>query len=712
MQFLLLLLVFCFSLVEIKALQMGSFVSSDQSKTVFRVYATSAQKVELFLYASETGPVASVVPMKPYQGKTDSDLNHQVAKHTWEATVSGDVTGTWYKFRAVGNNGLDYQMVGQEVATRYRNAHAFLFHPEFGYMVDTTADGYKENPGTVLQRRTVGDQVHFSLKEGAFSDYALEVVPEGEFPNRVNDLAVSDPYCYQLNLENNRCQVVSFGKEFSLANRPAKPGLKKGHTIHEVHIKDLTYLLPGIPEGIRGTYKALSHPRTLKLLKDMFVTTIEFLPLHAFDRNAAPPGEINYWGYMTKSFFAMHEAYASEPLKSREEFRDAVDALHKIGVSVVLDVVYNHTSEGDHRGPVVSHKNLARDDYFRMWNAKKGFYLNTAGCGNVMASEKPVTRKLILDSLKFFYEVYGVDGFRFDLAAAIDKETLVLARKMLGEDALLSGEPWVAEGNPQWMRGDLNEIRLGKWNDQFRKAIKGGGGSPGFMNGEGNAEIMKILVRGEHSDFGGSGSYIDTSWGNSHPEGTINEIEVHDGPTLRDWLATYQLSESEIHARMRVAHTLLLTSVHTPILHFGQEFARTKNGHNNSYNQDNKINWIDYNLMKTNQSLNDFTVGLKRLRSHYDAFHFSNRIVDDRIWFFEARQNQSNAFAYKIKGTTHQFLVLVNGSVASGADFDLPEGVWDIVSDGQRLEDRGLGKVTNQHYFVHPSQAIILRQKI
>ncbi len=712
MQYLLFLLVFCICLVDLAALQMGSFVSSDQNKTIFRVYATNANKVELYLYTSETGPVAQVVPMKPYNGKTETEIDHQVSKNTWEVSVSQNLAGTWYKYRAEGNNGLDYTIQGNEVVTKYRNAHAFLFHPEFGYMVDTTASGYMDKPGAILKRKPSGDQVYFSLTQGNFSDYALEVVPEGEFPNRINALAVSDPYCYQLNLENNRCQVVSFGSEFEMSARPAKPGLKKGQTIHEVHIKDLTYLLPGIPESIRGTYKAVTHPKTLKLLKDMHVTTIEFLPLHAFDRHAAPPGEINYWGYMTKSFFAMHEAYASEPLKSRIEFKDAIDALHKIGVSVVLDVVYNHTSEGDHRGPVVSHKNLARDDYFRMWNPKKGFYLNTAGCGNVMASEKPVTRKLILDSLKFFYEVYGVDGFRFDLAAAIDKETLVLARRMLGEEALLSGEPWVAEGSPQWMRGDLNDIRLGKWNDQYRKAIKGGGGATGFMNGEANAEVMKILVRGEHSDFGGSGSYINTNWGNAHPEGTINEIEVHDGPTLRDWLATYQLSEAEIHARMRVAHTLLLTSVHTPILHFGQEFARSKNGHTNSYNQDNEINWIDYSLMQTNKELNDFTVGLKRLRTHYDAFHFSDRIVDDRIWFFEPRQNHSQAFAYKLRGTTHQFLILVNGSTTSGTDFDLPVGVWDVVSNGSQVEDRGLGKVTNQHYFVHPSQSVILRQKI
>lgn len=686
-----------------QALDYGSSV--DGSQTTFRVYATDASRVELVLYASEKGDVQSVIPLEK-EGGSDT-----LSKDSWSATVSSNLDGQWYKYRVFGGNSIPCEVGTKVIACDGENLDAFAFHPVDGWMADTTAPGYMDSYGAILDEESKDGKTWFHIEKGQASDYAIEVVKAGEYPTRLQGFAVSDPYCQQMSTFENRCQVVSFGDEFEADARPKAPGFIPGHVIHEVHLKDLTWLLPGIPAEIRGTYAALGHPQTLKKLRDMHVTTLELLPLHAFDRNAAPPGEINYWGYMTKGFFALHEPYASVDGNSRHEFRAAVDALHQAGISVVMDVVYNHTSEGDHRGPNVSFKNLARNEYFRMHDAKKGYYLNTAGCGNVVRSESPVARKLILDSLKFWHEVYGIDGFRFDLAAAIDAETLRQAREVLGPDVLMTGEPWVAEGSTQWNRGDLNEIHFGKWNDQYRKAVKGGWGAPGFINGQPIASTMEVLVRGEHGDFGGSGSVLNTSWGSINPYGIINEVEVHDGPTLYDHLQHFHISDEVAHARMKLAHALLLLSVHTPILHYGQEFARTKKGNENSYNQDSDVNWIDYSLQNQNRNLNDFTVALKKIRQRFDAFHHTDRIQDDRFYLLRGRDLQDHAFGWKLKGSDHEILVLVNGSIDTGVDFDLPAGTWTVLSDGNQASERGLGvQVTNGHYYVHPTQAIVLKR--
>lgn len=693
------------------SLELGSF--PDNGEMVFRVYATKADKVELLVYHHEQSDSFDLYPMHKYKGNPSSELDRQVAQNTWEVRLPSSVLNSYYSYRVSGNNSVPYVFVSPDTieADAGQKPELFLFNREYGYLVDSSNKAYADNPDGMIRRIDAGAKIRYTLSGALLEDYFFEVVPNGSFPDRVNNFPNSDPYCKEMSTYRNRCRAVSFGSEFNFSAAGKRQPFAHGRTIHEVHVKDLTYLMLGIPENIRGTYKAIAHPQTLKALRDMHVNAIEFLPIHESDPNSAPPGHINYWGYMTKSFFAVHSAYASKSGQQRLEFKEAVEALHKAGIYVILDVVYNHTAEGDHRGPIVSHKNLARNEYFRMWgNAKEGFYDNATGCGNTFASERPVGRKLILDSLKFWREVYQIDGFRFDLGAAIDKETFHLIRKTL-PDAFLSAEPWVAAGNPMWMRGDLNEIELGKWNDQYRIELKGGNGKTGFINGEGNEYMMRVLVRGEHAHFGGSGSYCDTSHGNTNPNSIVNEIEVHDGYTLNDWLDLYQLSDTEKQARIRLAHVLLLTSVNVPILHFGQEFARTKRGNSNSYDQDSDINWIDWTRRQKYAELSDFTVGLKKLRNNYDAFHFNQRITDDRIIFIDDRAGNNSAFGYVMRGSEYTFVVLINGSTQYGADFDLPAGVWDVISDGRVVADRALAKVTNNHYFLAGSETAILRQR-
>ena len=214
-------------------------------------------------------------------------------------------------------------------------------------------------------------------------------------------------------------------------------------------------------------------------------------------------------------------------------------------------------------------------------------------------------------------------------------------------------------------------------------------------------------------DFGGSGSFIFDKPGDTNPQSIINEIEVHDGYTLFDWLQHLRIPATEIDARIRLASTILLTSVNTPIIHLGQEFGRSKQGDKNSYDKDSNINYIDWSYKNKNRSLANFVNGLKKIRLYYDAFHFSNRIDDDQLVFLDDLQASPNAFGYQLKGARETFLVLLNGASDTGTDFHLPPGIWDVISNGTQVSPRGLGKVTNRHYYLHPtSSAILFKRKL
>ncbi len=709
---------------SLAALTLGARYEPETDRTVFKVFAASAKKVELVLYSSEKGTIDFSRQMDKISDVETNTLDRLVSTNTYGTQLKGDFRGHFYHYRVTGNSSLNYKKVDSRriLAQISKPVHIFLFNREYGYLELTSAPGYfDENPGveskTESQPKVIresvegGTQFQLIAAKKSFEDFFVEVMPEGTFPERINDYPVMDPYCKRISTFFNRCEIVDDPVSSSQSQGKRSPSFQAGHVIHEVHLKDLTMLLPGIPNEIRGTYQAISHPHTIRALKDLHVTTLEFLPLHHYDQSAAPPGHINYWGYMTIGFFALHEPYAAVEGQARIEFKQAVEALHEADISVVMDVVYNHTSEGDHRGPNVAFKNLGRDQYFRMHDAKKGYFLNTTGVGNTCRTESAVMRKLILDSLKFFVNTYEIDGFRFDLGAAIDPETFRAIRQQLPASVLLTAEPWVAAGAGQWGRADLNELEVGKWSDRYRVATKGNDSVPGFINGEANEQLMRILVRGEAREFGGSGSYIFDQPGNTNPRGVINEVEVHDGHTLYDWLAHVGIPESHREARIRLASTLLMTSVNTPILQFGQEFGRTKQGDHNSYDKDSEINYIDWSLRKSRASLANFTTGLKKLRSRHDAFHFQSRINDDRLIFLDDKQESPQAFGYQMKGSGEKFIVLLNGSPEGGVDFQLPEGIWNVVSNGEVVAPRGLGKVTNQHYYLHPSSSAILLQK-
>ncbi len=686
-----------------------------KNTTRFSLYATEASKVEVRVY--HDGNFTDYPMQKADQN--NSTLSSELIKDSWEYVHSEDLTGKSYHYILQDKQHIPFHIAdSQTVEVDKTEVDIFLFDTRKGYLIDTSAKGFMINKvddqdvdlsGALVTKIEKEHKTVFEIKKAyKFKDYSIQISNKGQFPKRIENYPTADPYCLDL-LENNACVIRS-----KPSRKIKRIGFKRGHTIHEVHLKDLTYLLDGIPDEIRGTYQAISHPQTLKTLQDMQVSTLEFLPLHSFDPSAAPPGHINYWGYMTRGFFALHRNYATNPDQTIEEFQQAVEALHSVGISVIMDVVYNHTSEGDHRGPTVSFKNLARDKYFRMWDAQKGYYLNSTGVGNTCKTESPVMRQLILDSLTYFSDYFGIDGYRFDLGAAIDKQTFRDIRAKLPKDTLLTAEPWVASDGAYWGRKDLNEIGLGKWSDGYRQDVRGGVGNSGWINGQANENSIKVLLRGEDKRFGGSGSYVYASPGNINHLSVINEVEVHDGYTLYDWIKKLNVTENILLARMRLAHTLLMVSVQTPILQLGQEFGRSKKGNKNSYDQDSAINWIDWKRAKQKpyKQLNDFTSALKKMRLHYDAFHFDKRINDERLIFINDKNNNHSAFGVIMKGSKYEFLVLLNGSDQYGAEFRFFNTIYDVISNGEKVSPRGLGKVQGGHYYLKPFSSAILRRKL
>ena len=693
----------------------GSYPFED--RTEFRVYVSDAKAVSVRVYGLQGG--FEDFPMEKLNPKTESGVDDTLLNNTWILTLGADLTNRSYHYVPYSINNIEYDQIDQNTLEAPRkDVDLFLFDKNSGYLIDTSARGFriiKSGPeemdlaGEIITKLKTESKTTFRLKgTHQLNDYFVQLSTEKTFPKRIDGYPTADPYCLDL-LDNNACRIRSKPRQ-----KLKQIGFRPGHAIHEVHIKDLTYMLAGIPDEIKGTYKAISHPVTLKLLKNMQVSTLEFLPLHSFDRMAAPPGHINYWGYMTRGFFALHRDYSHNRNNSIEEFQEAVNALHSIGISVIMDVVYNHTSEGDHRGPTVSFKNLARDDYFRMWDPKRGFYLNSTGVGNTCKSESAVMRKLIIDSLVYFTEYFGIDGYRFDLGAAIDQETFIRIRKALPVGTLLTAEPWVAADGAKWDRKDLNQIGMGKWSDGFRKDIRGDYYNPGWINGEGNENTVKVLLRGEDSRFGGSGSYVYANPGDINPFSVINEVEVHDGYTLFDWLKRFDIDDDAILRRMRLAHTLMLVSVQTPILQLGQEFARSKKGDKNSYDKDSEINWIDWQRASKEEfaKLNRFTNNLKKLRLHYDAFHFDKRVNNDRIIFINDKDNNQSAFGVIMRGSKYEFLILLNGSGKYGANFRFYNATYDLISDGATVNQRGLSKIIGGHYYLNPSSSAILRRQL
>ena len=418
--------------------------------------------------------------------------------------------------------------------------------------------------------------------------------------------------------------------------------------IYETHVRGFTQLHPEVREELRGTYAGLASEPALNYLRDLGVTAVELLPVHhivdesfLFER-----GLSNYWGYSTIGFFAPHSGYAATGQHGQEvrEFKGMVKALHRAGIEVILDVVYNHTAEGNHLGPMLSFKGVDNKSYYRLVPDDPRHYMDYTGTGNTLNAQHPSVLRLIMDSLRYWVIECHVDGFRFDLASALARELYDVDRlsaffDVIHQDPVLSqvkliAEPWDV-GPGGYQVGNF-PVLWSEWNGIYR-------------------DLMRDFWRGQASvgDFasrltGSSDLYEDDG---RHPFASINFITAHDGFTLRD-LVSYndkhneanlednrdgtddnrswncgvegETDDPEINAlrdrQQRNFLATLILSQGTPMLLGGDEFGRTQHGSNNAWCQDNEISWFDWSLLEENAELHEFVKKLIVLRRSHPVF--------------------------------------------------------------------------------------------
>lgn len=427
--------------------------------------------------------------------------------------------------------------------------------------------------------------------------------------------------------------------------------------IYEAHVRGFTKLNPEIPRKLRGTYAGLAHPAAISHLQALGITAVELMPIHHFLSNPghlAPQGLTNYWGYDSIAYLAPHASYCSKQGQQGQqvrEFKEMVKALHQAGIEVILDVVYNHTGEGNHMGPTVTLRGIDNTSYYRLMDGDARYYMDYTGCGNSLNVRNPQVLKLIMDSLRYWVLEMHVDGFRFDLASALARELHAVDRlaaffDIIHQDPVLAdvkliAEPWdVGEGGYQV--GGF-PLLWSEWNGKYRDTVRD------FWRGE-DSRLAEFAYR-----FTGSSDLYATNGRNPHA--SINFVTAHDGFSMRD-LVSYNEKHNEANGednrdgedhnrswnggvegstrdgkikklRAQQIRNFLATmflSQGVPMLLSGDEMGRTQQGNNNPYCQDNEISWLDWDFQEGNEALLDFTRQLIDFRRQHP-------VLRRRKWF-------------------------------------------------------------------------------
>ncbi|HXT86009.1 MAG TPA: glycogen debranching protein GlgX [Verrucomicrobiae bacterium] len=420
--------------------------------------------------------------------------------------------------------------------------------------------------------------------------------------------------------------------------------------IYEVHVKGFSYRKPDVPQELRGTYAGLAAPASISYLKSLGVTAVELMPIHDFldDKHLVDRGLKNYWGYNTTNFFAPAARYSASGDSGSQvaEFKSMVKALHREGLEVILDVVYNHTSEGNRLGPMLSFRGIDNLTYYRVTPDNPRCYMDYTGTGNTLNVRHPQVLRLIMDSLRYWATEMHVDGFRFDLAAALARELHDVDRlsaffDVIYQDPILSqlkliAEPWdVGEGGYQVGKFP---VLWAEWNGKYRDTVRR------YWKGD-HGQLSDLAYR----LMGSSDLYQRDG---RRPSASINFVTAHDGFTLND-LVSYNGKHNEangeqnrdgtnenyswnmgvegptsdpkiLEMRERQKRNLLATlflSQGVPMLLGGDEIGRTQKGNNNAYCQDNETNWFDWNGDERQQALLEFTEQLIRFRLEHPNFH-------------------------------------------------------------------------------------------
>jgi glycogen operon protein len=533
----------------------------------FSLFSRTATGAELVLFDREDGPPSRVVRIDPATNRT---------YHYWHCFVPGVRPGQFYGYRVEGppapERGLHFDPT------------KVLLDP-YGRGVVVPANYDRE------AARRVGDNAAVAMKS-----------------------VVVDPGAYD------------WEGDVPLA-RPAARTI-----IYEMHVRGFTRNPnSGVGEKTRGTYAGLIEK--VPYLQQLGITAVELLPVFQFDPLDCPPGKVNYWGYAPVSFFAPHQAYSSRqgPLGPVDEFRDMVKALHRAGIEVILDVVFNHTAEGDHRGPMLSFRGIDNPTYYILEDGG-GRYANYSGCGNTFNANHSVVRRMIVDSLRYWVEEMHVDGFRFDLAS-------ILARDASGHplpnppvlwdiesDPALAGIKLIAEA---WDAAGLYQVGsfIGdawkEWNGRFRDDVR-----DFFRAAPGSVRRVADRIVGSPEVYGHKGRIAEQS---------VNFVTCHDGFTLED-LVSYNHKHNEANGegnrdgcndnrswncgvegptddpaveklrnrQVKNFLTVTLMSLGVPMILMGDEVRQTQGGNNNAYCQDNEISWLDWSLLEKHADVHRF----------------------------------------------------------------------------------------------------------
>jgi len=565
----------------------------DGSGTNFAIYSEHAEWVDLCLFDQPNAPEKDRVRLP------------ERTTYVWHGYIHGLQPGQLYGYRVHGpfqpNDGLRF------------NSNKLLIDPyakALAGQVDWSASIFPYQPGN-------GD-----------ADLSFE---ENDDAAGMQKCVVVNPY---FDWEEDRLLCLPLSDSI----------------IYELHVKGFTKRHPEIPEALRGTYAGLAAKPSIQYLKRLGVTAVELMPVHAFltDKHLAEKGLTNYWGYNTTNFFSPDARYSSSGDRGAQvaEFKAMVRSFHREGIEVILDVVYNHTAEGNHMGPMLSFRGVDNPTYYRLVGDNQRYYMDYTGTGNSLNARHPQVLKLIMDSLRYWIEEMHVDGFRFDLASTLARELHDVDRlsaffDIIHQDPVISqvkliAEPWdVGDGGYQ-----VGNFPAGwaEWNGRYRDTVR-----RYWKSDEGQLSDLGYRLTGSSDLYDRDGR---------RPSASINFVTAHDGFTLHD-LVSYNGKHNEanqedsndgtndnyswnmgaegltddpeiIQRRERQKRNFLATlllSQGVPMILGGDEISRTQNGNNNAYCQDDEITWVDWSLDSCKIALMEFTQRLIQFRRDHPSLH-------------------------------------------------------------------------------------------
>ncbi|HPQ17691.1 MAG TPA: type I pullulanase, partial [bacterium] len=686
------------------------------SKKQFRVVLSksldkvnfSAADVEFIFSDNKKYPVISITEKRNESGKIKVLVCELGEEISVESQINGSVSVPGYK-------------AGQLVAGKIVDDPYFYRDIELGAIWTPEATTFRTFAPTALEV-----YVHYYLQPSGGEPYRYKMYPigngiweitlKGNLKNAYykfytvfvdDEYEIMDPYSKANTGTRGRCIIV--GDEVNIPIAPGPQFDNSEAIISEIHIREIS-IDENSDVKLKGKYLGLTEEPTyvpntqvttnLSHLAELGVNVVQIMPFQDFDNDEDNPG--HNWGYMPFHYNSPDGAYATKRYDITRiiEVKKMIDAFHKKGIKVVMDVVYNHTAEGNPEVRV-SFNGLAPDYYYRLRD--DGSYWNGSGCGNEFRSEAPMARKYIIDSLKYWVQEYKVDGFRFDLLGLIDLETVKLFTqelKKIKPDILIYGEPWTGGASAvpyATTKGTQKNQGFGVFNDNFRNAIKGGVSdkTKGYIQAGNNVAGIKKGVIGSITDFC------------AQPIETINYIECHDNYMLWDKIVMstqdLQITDNDRIDIDKLAAAIILTSQGIPFLQVGQEFLRSKHFEDNPYNKGDEVNKVEWARKVQYFDVFNYYKNLIALRKAHPMFRFKTaQEIKENIYFLDDDMDYvlpAKCVAYVInKGSTNDnwenAIVIFNPNNYS-VNIELPESQWYLVLDKNNYYPQGNGEYKN-----------------